>query len=134
MNRFKQTLMGFLQGRYGIDQLTRFIIYVSLGLMVFTLFFHNSLLYLIAVIGIIYAYFRIFSKNISKRYSENQAYLRLRYKVVGKFNNWKLRMKDSRTHRIFRCPSCGQKIRVPRNKGKISIKCPKCRIEFVRKS
>ena len=33
-----------------------------------------------------------------------------------------------------KCPNCGQKIRVPRHKGKICIKCPKCRIEFVKKT
>lgn len=124
----------FMYGRYGIDQLSRMMNYISFALLIITLFTHSTLLYILALAGIICSYFRAFSRNISKRYSENQAYLKLKYDVLRKFNNYKLRMKDRKTHRIFKCPSCSQKIRVPRGKGKISIKCPKCRIEFTRKS
>mgnify|MGYP001122250664 CR=1 FL=1 len=33
-----------------------------------------------------------------------------------------------------KCPGCGQKIRVPRGRGKIAIRCPKCNREFIRRS
>ncbi len=134
MSRFRQKVMQFMQGRYGADQFSRFLIYLSLILLVITLFCRNNFIYYIAVIVLFYSYFRMLSRNISKRYAENQKYLSLRYKVVGRFNWIKLRIKDSKTHRIFKCPSCSQKIRVPKGKGRISIKCPKCRIEFIKKT
>lgn len=134
MGRFRQKVMQFMQGRYGADQFSRFLIYLSLILLVITLFCRNNFIYYIAVIVLFYSYFRMLSRNISKRYAENQKYLSLRYKVVGRFNWIKLRIKDSKTHRIFKCPSCSQKIRVPKGKGRISIKCPKCRIEFIKKT
>ena len=134
MSKFRQKMMQFMQGRYGADQFSKFLIYLSLILLVITLFWHNNFIYYIAVIALVYSYFRILSRNISKRYAENQKYLSLRYKAVGKFNSIKLRIKDSKTHKIFRCPSCSQKIRVPKGKGRISIKCPKCRIEFIKKT
>ena len=134
MSKFRQKMMQFMQGRYGADQFSKFLIYLSLILLVITLFWHNNFIYYIAVIALVYSYFRILSRNISKRYAENQKYLALRYKVVGKFNSIKLRIKDSKTHKIFRCPSCSQKIRVPKGKGRISIKCPRCRIEFIKKT
>lgn len=134
MSRFRQKVMQFMQGRYGADQFSRFLIYLSLILLVITLFCRNNFIYYIAVIVLFYSYFRMLSRNISRRYAENQKYLSLRYKVVGKFNWIRLRIKDSKTHRIFKCPSCSQKIRVPKGKGRISIKCPKCRIEFIKKT
>ena len=134
MGRFKERMAKFMYGRYGIDQLSRMLSYVCFALLVITLFTKNGFIYILALAGIIYSYYRAFSRNISRRYGENQAYLKLKYDVLRKFNNYKLRIKDQKTHRIFKCPSCSQKIRVPRGKGRISIKCPKCRIEFTRKS
>jgi glutaredoxin 3 len=33
-------------------------------------------------------------------------------------------------HRLAKCPKCGQKMRVPVNKGKIEVTCPKCAEKF----
>ena len=134
MGNFKDKIARFMYGRYGMDQLSRLIMYVTFALLIITLFIRSGILYTIALIGIIYTYYRAFSRNISRRYSENEAYLKFKYKIIGKFNNFKFRMKDRKTHVIFKCPNCSQKIRVPRGKGNISIKCPKCRIEFTKKT
>ena len=134
MNRFKDKMARFMYGRYGMDQLSRNLSLICLVLLIVTMFVRNNVIYMIALVGIVYTYFRVFSRNISRRSEENEKYLKIHYKVVGKLNKIKFRITDSKTHRIFRCPSCSQKIRVPRGKGKISIKCPKCRIEFIKKT
>ena len=134
MNRFKDKMARFMYGRYGMDQLSRNLSLICLVLLIVTMFVRNNVIYMIALVGIVYTYFRVFSRNISRRSEENEKYLRFHYKVVGKLNKIKFRITDSKTHRIFRCPSCSQKIRVPRGKGNISIKCPKCRIEFIKKT
>ena len=117
-----------------MDQLSRNLSLICLVLLVITMFSRSNVLYAIALAGIIYTYFRVFSRNISKRSEENEKYLSFHYKVVGKINRIKYIIKDNKTHKIFKCPSCSQKIRVPRGKGRISIKCPKCRIEFIKKT
>ena len=134
MNSFKDKMARFMYGRYGMDQLSRNLSLICLVLLIVTMFVRNNVIYMIALVGIVYTYFRVFSRNISRRSQENEKYLKFHYKVVGKLNKIKFRITDSKTHRIFRCPSCSQKIRVPRGKGKISIKCPKCRIEFIKKT
>ena len=134
MNRFKDKMARFMYGRYGMDQLSRNLSLICLVLLIVTMFVRNNVIYMIALVGIVYTYFRVFSRNISRRSEENEKFLKFHYKVVGKLNKIKFRITDSKTHRIFRCPSCSQKIRVPRGKGKISIKCPKCRIEFIKKT
>ena len=134
MNSFKDKMARFMYGRYGMDQLSRNLSLICLVLLIVTMFVRNNVIYMIALVGIVYTYFRVFSRNISRRSEENEKYLKFHYKVVGKLNKIKFRIMDSKTHWIFRCPSCSQKIRVPRGKGKISIKCPKCRIEFIKKT
>ena len=101
MNGFKDKFARFMYGRYGMDQLSR-----NLSLLVITMFSRSNVLYAIALAGIIYTYFRVFSRNISKRSEENEKYLSFHYKVVGKINRIKYIIKDNKTHKIFKCPSC----------------------------
>ena len=130
----------FMQGRYGVDDFSRFIMGVALTLiiltMVVTMFNRNvgSILDFLGIAAIVYAYFRIFSRNIQQRYAENQKYLQVTSKLRLRFNKEKNLMKQRKTHHIYSCPGCGQKIRIPRGKGKIEIECPKCHTKFVKRS
>ena len=83
---------------------------------------------------IIYAYFRVFSRNIYKRSAENQWYLNKTYKLRTFLLKQKNLMQQRKTHHIYKCPVCKQKIRVPRGKGRIEIRCPRCNATFIKKS
>ena len=74
------------------------------------------------------------SRNVSKRYEENQRYLNAKYRAVVKKNNLKKRWAQRSTYRFFKCPQCKQTVRVPKGRGKICITCPKCKTEFIKKS
>ena len=134
MNRFRERLAVFMQGRYGMDQLGKVLTFGTMIILLLSMILHVNLLYIVGIIVLIISYFRIFSRNIGKRYEENQKFLNWRYKVVCKKSKIMTRIKDRRTNSIFNCPNCNQKIRVPKGKGKICIKCPKCRIEFIKKT
>ncbi|MFQ8847106.1 MAG: hypothetical protein ACLR84_06630, partial [Clostridia bacterium] len=87
----------------------------------------------------IYIYCRAFSRNINRRAAENQRYLQFAGSVRSKFGRGAgnpygqtPRTKDN-THKILRCPGCGEKLRVPKGAGKINISCPHCHTKFTKK-
>ena len=132
-NNWKNKMMQFMQGRYGADQMGQMLSAVSMVFLIISLFSRNQAWFLLAVIGIVYNYFRMFSKNISKRYAENQKYLKMTG-IRRKLASWKSQLAQRKIYHIYRCPGCKQKIRVPRGRGKIEIRCPKCNTRFVKKS
>lgn len=147
MSGFREKLARFMVGRYGVDEFGRFLNLANLVLLIIifivSLFFKPIVyLWILAMAVIVYEYFRIFSRNHAKRRAENEWFLRTfrRKKAYGgaytqrEMSNSRKKALDKRTHCIFKCPNCKQKIRVPRNKGRISIKCPQCRIEFIKKT
>lgn len=127
-------MMQFMQGRYGADQMGQMLSAVSMVFLIISLFSRNQAWFLLAVIGIVYNYFRMFSKNISKRYAENQKYMTMTAGIRRKLASWKSQLAQRKIYHIYRCPGCKQKIRVPRGRGKIEIRCPKCNTRFVKKS
>lgn len=130
----REKLIRFMQGRYGMDYLGRFTIILGLAAIILSMFIDSAILSILAWACIIYAYFRMFSRNIYKRSSENQAFLTKTYKIRCFFARQKNMMAQRKTHHIYKCPACKQKIRVPRGKGRIEIRCPKCNTTFIKKS
>ena len=122
-----------MQGRYGNDQLNRFLMVLVMISLLISLFGVRPF-YLVGIAILVWSYSRMFSRNIYKRQAENSIYLRYEYKVRQKFAGWKKAAKQRKTHHIYKCPSCKQKIRIPRGKGKIEIRCPKCGQTFIRRS
>ena len=120
----------WMYGRYGVDKLSKTMIYFALVLCILSMFVGRGILYPLSFVLIIYSYFRVFSKNISKRYAELQGY----EKWIRSVKNFPETMKMRKTHHIYKCPNCRQKIRIPRGKGNIEISCPKCRTKFVKRS
>ena len=114
---------------------------------------------MLAVLILIYVYCRMFSRNINARYRENQKFLQFTAKFRrnggpgnasyggayggGQYGNtansgsagWGRKAKPAkdRDHKIFKCPVCGEKLRVPKGAGKISITCPHCGEKFIKK-
>ena len=129
-----QKVLRFLQERYGIDDLSKLMMGIVFILAVINMFFRLPVLSAFIWAVIILIYFRMFSKNKYKRYQENQLYL----KYTEPFQNWIRKqiniIKLRKDYHIYTCPTCKQKIKIPRGKGRIAVRCPKCRTEFIKKS
>jgi len=130
----KEKIQRFMIGRYGVDEMNRFLMGVTMVLIVLDLFLRSHVLYLLGALCLIWCYYRMLSKNISKRFQENQKYLNLEFRVKEGWKNLKFKISQARQFHIYKCPGCGQKIRIPRGKGKISIHCPKCQTDFIKRS
>lgn len=130
----REKIARFMQGRYGVDDLSKVLMYVGLIVIVVSMFTNWSIFSIVGWVVLIIVYVRMFSKNHSKCYAQNQKYLQYVNKVKGFFRREKSHMEQRKTHRIFACPSCKQKIRIPKGKGKIEISCPKCHTKFVKRS
>lgn len=139
MNEWQEKLRRFMIGRYGMDELGHFMMILLFGMILLGLVIHSALWYWMELACIVITYFRMFSRNTGRRFQENQAFLNLRFHIAEKIRkwdlkNWKEKLEEFRKYKIFRCPNCGQKIRIPRGHGKIRIHCRTCGKDFIGKS
>lgn len=134
MNRFRMMIGNMMRGRYGTDNLNKAMCTLSLILIVINLFANLRIIHTVIVLLLILIYCRMFSRNYNKRYLENQKYLQFisRFKKPGGPKNF-TRTAQAKTHKILRCPGCGDKLRVPKGAGKINITCPHCNTKFIKK-
>lgn len=122
-HRMGDWFRSFMSGRYGSDRLNLLLVLGGLVLSLLSTFVQNlGILVFVSYGLLIWAIFRMFSRNIAARQREAAAYSRFK------------KFFSDRQNRYFACPSCGQTVRVPRKKGKISIKCPRCGQRFDKKT
>ena len=149
MNNWKMMLYRFMQGRYGNDELSQFLMIAGLALLIGSNLLRIGVLHTISWVVLIYGYFRIMSRNIPKRQQENYKFLQLKAKFLngkpgGGTKNWtKKKAKKQQTdysqyqqeadvenYNYYRCRNCGQIVRVPKGKGTVKITCPECKNTF----
>nr|WP_319489177.1 hypothetical protein [uncultured Caproiciproducens sp.] len=134
-----------MTGRYGTDQLTIALMVLYMLLSLTAQLTRLTVLSLIAFVPLAFCFYRMLSRNISRRYQENNKFLkwwgpvrewfrRGLYQFQSWMRNTAYRMKDSKTHRYYKCPHCSNTLRVPKGKGKISITCPVCKNQFIKKT
>ena len=138
MNNLLNKMAQFMYGRYGLDQMGRFMTTTVMVCLVLSLLFGSTfigrLCYYIGLILLIWSYFRMFSKNVSKRYQENVAFMNWKSKISGPLAKKWAHLKQRKTHVFFKCPSCKLKMRTPKGQGEKHVTCPKCGTHFVKKT
>lgn len=127
----------FLSGRNGPDALSvafSFLACILLIISIVTRGRASSILWILALIFLGCSYFRIFSKNIARRQTENQRFLSRMEPLLCWYNRRKTKRRQKNLYSFFKCPQCGTVLRVPKGKGHIRITCKNCRFIFERNS
>ena len=128
----RYNLQRVMAGRNGFDALSMALLAVAVIASVAARL--SGLYWLMAFYfaGFLLCFFRAFSRNLYKRQRENARFLSVFRGIAARFRLWKRMFRERKTHRYFSCPSCKQHLRVPKGKGKISIRCSKCGQEMIR--
>ena len=101
----KEKLQRFMWGRYGNDRFNQFLMIVALVCLALS-FFGLRIFYVLALALLVYVYYRMFSRNMSKRSAENQWYLKKEMKVRSWWQRRKQLFAGCRDYKIFKCPKC----------------------------
>lgn len=154
MNGFREKFFRFMEGRYGLrglsDNMQFLLVAVYFLVALINVFARTRVLGIIGSLLLLYALFRVLSKNIPARENENRIVTAWKYKIQ---DAWRFRTanaqqrKEQRAQKkaqrekekerrkdkehIYReCPACGATLRLPRKKGKHSVLCPRCGNKF----
>ena len=127
---FRERVARFMVGRYGSDELYHFIFAVTFVLIVANLFIGSLIVSILELALIIYASFRLLSRNVYKRRKENEVFLKITKPARNLFGLIKVRFRDRKTHVFRKCPKCKNNLRLPREKGKHTVVCPCCKNRF----
>lgn len=132
------------EGTYGWDRFSKFIALLSIPFII------SRGTKLLGIAIFLYAFWRRMSRNIEKRQREEIAFenwiRNVNYKLSNfgrsdlvfkiKNNIYKISnyIEERKHFIIIKCPNCGQKLRLPRGKGKLLVTCRNCSYKFEKKS
>lgn len=137
--RLRNSLSRFMYGRNGADQLGLALIWAAIildivGMLLKKLALLSGIISVITTVMVLLAVYRVFSRNLEKRQSENARFLeKIWWPIKRRFSSGRQQRMD-KEHKYFTCPGCKTVCRVPVGKGRIVITCPKCRREIHGKS
>ena len=126
--RFRSAVARFMYGRNGLDQLGWATFVAELALSLVSGFVRIQAVWmalrLLTMALIVLLFYRMLSRDLPRRRAENAWFLRWWTPLRTGFRDARYRRAD-KAHKYVKC-GCGAWCRVPKNVGKIELKCPKC--------
>lgn len=145
----------YFEGRYGMDEFTKFLLVAGLAFGILNFFSSGQIFSLIGIGLIAYGGLRPMSKEKRNRQKELEIYYKVKRNVMSayrkieravnvivdkvkslfrrkKYTNF-TEVRDTNAKTIVACPNCGQKLRVPKGK-KINVTCNKCHHRFMKQT
>ena len=129
-SKFMDKVIRFMYGRNGNDRLNGAIFWVYCALLIVGLFLKSRILWVIELLVVALYLFRFFSRNIYRRQKENRAFLKIWNRFTGFFKLQKNKFRDRKTHVYRKCEHCKAVLRLPKKKGKHTVRCPQCNKTF----
>lgn len=133
-NRITESLRRFMSGRYGVDQLTVAMLIVGMALSLSYSLLHWFVISIIYWVVVILCFCRILSRKIAKRQQENQMFMVFWAPLGQKLAGIPANLAQRKAYCLFKCPHCGQKLRLPRGRGMVEVTCHKCSTKFQKKT
>ena len=127
MKKLKEYVNKLFQGRYGLDELGKMLIGLSLVLYILGIALQSEFIFAVSLLVLIFSLYRIFSRQNWDRGEENRKYMNY-------IKLWKLKYEHRESARIYMCKRCGKYIRVPKGKGKIQVTCTACGDKTIRRT
>lgn len=132
--KIKDAMRRFMSGRTGADELGLAMLITGLVLSLIASFSGIAILSLLGTVLYIWTVFRMFSRNTSKRYEENQKFINARTNFKSNSKQFWTRLKNSKQYKYFKCPQCHSRLRLPRKVGEVTVICGKCKHSFKKKA
>jgi len=132
--KIKNGFRNFMRGRYGGDKLSLTLLISGVVLSMVTSFTQITVFYYVGLVLYFIALFRMFSRNVVRRATENQKFLAFFSKISTAVRQFFVRLKNARKYKYFRCPQCGVRLRLPRKVGEVTVTCSKCKNQFRKKA
>lgn len=147
---FQNKVRQFMYGRYGIDDLYRFLFGTYIALWLINLFFRNPVISTLSLVVAAFLIYRTFSRNIPKRQAENAKYLELKSKLfrrnyssrsyggytsdnraynAGSNSSYRSKTANRDAYHLYKkCKNCNTTLRlpIPSKKGFKTATCPRC--------
>lgn len=134
LDNLSYKLVGFMQGRNGMDTLAQYALGAGLVLTVLDFFFGSLVLSTLGLACLVYSMFRCYSRNVSSRALENARFEAWVRKPKAAASRARLRWANRKTTKYLTCAQCGQSLSVPKGKGTLRVTCPKCHAQTTVKS
>lgn len=129
MQKIKKFFDRIFHGESGWDDLGKALFLLAGILVAITIFFRSYVLAFTALALMLFGFYRMVSENTEARAEENHWFTELKDHILkADFS------VGGDGYAYFRCPNCGQMVRVPKGKGRIDIRCPKCGTKFRRRT
>ena len=126
LTRFGYRVAEWMQGRNGMDTMANWSLGLAIVLIVVAFILNSYIVNILAMVPMVYAIFRCYSKNIAKRREENAAFEKRVEGPTKWFSLQYKKVKNRKTTCYFTCPDCKAVYSVPKGKGRVRATCPKC--------